>query len=102
VARGQVNVAGPSVADVDVRDLRAVAVDPGQRVVPGGHHVAEVQDGAHAAAAQRVDQPTRPVKVEAEPAGVLGFDPDRHAALRSELGRVPQLVGDELDIGGEI
>ena len=64
--------------------------------------MAEVQDGAHAASAQRVDQPARPVEVEAEPAGVLGFDPDRHAALRGELGRVPQLVGDELDIGGQI
>src|SRR5699024_8952450 len=102
VARGEVDVAGPGVADVDVRDLGSVAVDPGQRVIPGGHHVAEVQDGAHAASAQRVDQPARSVEVEAEPAGVLGFDPDRHAALRGELGRVPQLVGDELDIGGQI
>src|SRR5699024_6131622 len=45
VARGEVDVAGPGVADVDVRDLGSVAVDPGQRVIPGGHHVAEVQDG---------------------------------------------------------
>src|SRR5699024_12517039 len=52
VARGELAVAGPGGADVDVRELRSAASGPGPRVVPGGHRAADVQGEPTAAAPQ--------------------------------------------------
>lgn len=64
--------------------------------------MAEIQDRAHAAALERSDEMPGAVEIEAEPAGVLGLDPDLHVPGLGDRGGVPQLVGDEPDVGSEI